>query len=90
MVFPAAAPRVAATAVITFSMAWNEFLLALVFTTREAKTLPVAITGFLSYEGADWGLVASGATMIMASVVFFSFFIQKYLVTGLGGDAVRG
>lgn len=90
VVFPAAAPGVAATAIITFIMAWNEFLLALVLTTREAKTLPVAIMGFLSYEGADWGLVASGATLIMAPVVFFTFFIQKYLVTGLGGGAVRG
>lgn len=90
IVLPVAAPGVAATAIITFIMSWNEFLLALILTTREAKTLPVAIVSFLSYEGADWGLVSSGATLIMAPVIVFTFFIQKYLVTGLAGGAVRG
>ena len=39
---------------------------------------------------AECCLVASSANKIMAPVVLFTFLIQKYLMTGLGGDAVRG
>lgn len=90
IILPVAAPGVAATAILTFIMAWNEFLLALVLTTREARTLPVAIVGFLAYEGADWGLVASGSVLIMAPIVVFTVLIRRYLVQGLVGGAVRG
>jgi multiple sugar transport system permease protein len=84
------APGLTATAILTFIMAWNEFLLALVLTSREARTLPVAIVGFLAYEGADWGLVSSGAVLVMAPIVAFTVFIRKYLVQGLVGGAIKG
>ena len=37
---------------------------------------------------AEWGLVASGATMIMVSADLLNFFIQHYHLTGLGGVRV--
>lgn len=90
VVLPVSAPGLTATAILTFIMAWNEFLLALVLTSREARTLPVAIVGFLAYEGADWGLVSSGAVLVMAPIVAFTVFIRKYLVQGLVGGALKG
>ncbi|MDA8218697.1 MAG: carbohydrate ABC transporter permease [Dehalococcoidales bacterium] len=90
VVVPVAAPGLAATAILTFIMSWNEFLLALVLTSREARTLPVAIVGFLAYEGADWGLVSAGSVLIMAPIIFFTVVIQKYLVQGLVGGALKG
>jgi multiple sugar transport system permease protein len=90
VVLPVSAPGLTATAILTFIMAWNEFLLALVLTSREARTLPVAIVGFLAYEGADWGLVSSGAVLVMAPIVAFTVFIRKYLVQGLIGGAIKG
>lgn len=89
VILPVAAPGLAATAILTFIMAWNEFLMALVLTSREARTLPVAIVGFLAYEGADWGLVSSGSVLVMAPIVLFTFLIRKYLVKGLVGGAVK-
>jgi len=90
VVLPVAAPGLAATAILTFIMAWNEFLLALILTSREARTLPVAIVGFLAYEGADWGLVSSGSVLVMAPIVVFTLLIRKYLVQGLVGGALKG
>ena len=89
VILPVAAPGLTATAILTFIMAWNEFLLALVLTSREARTLPVAIVGFLAYEGADWGLVSSGSILVMAPIVVFTVLIRKYLVKGLVGGAVK-
>jgi len=90
VILPVSAPGLTATAILTFIMAWNEFLLALVLTSREARTLPVAIVGFLAYEGADWGLVSSGAVLVMAPIIVFTVFIRKYLVQGLVGGALKG
>ena len=90
VVLPVAAPGLAATAILTFIIAWNEFLLALILTSREARTLPVAIVGFLAYEGADWGLVSSGSVLVMAPIVVFTLLIRKYLVQGLVGGALKG
>ncbi|MBL8835856.1 MAG: carbohydrate ABC transporter permease [Alphaproteobacteria bacterium] len=90
VILPVAAPGLTATAILTFIMAWNEFLLALVLTSREARTLPVAIVGFLAYEGADWGLVSSGAVLVMAPIVAFTVLIRRYLVQGLVGGALKG
>lgn len=90
VILPVAAPGLTATAILTFIMAWNEFLMALVLTSREARTLPVAIVGFLAYEGADWGLVSSGAVLVMAPIIAFTVFIRKYLVQGLVGGALKG
>jgi len=89
VILPVAAPGLTATAILTFIMAWNEFLMALVLTSREARTLPVAIVGFLAYEGADWGLVSSGSILVMAPIVVFTVLIRKYLVKGLVGGAVK-
>lgn len=90
VILPVSAPGVTATAILTFIMAWNEFLLALILTSREARTLPVAIVGFLAYEGADWGLVSSGSVLVMAPIVAFTVLIRKYLVQGLVGGALKG
>jgi multiple sugar transport system permease protein len=90
VILPVSAPGVTATAILTFIMAWNEFLLALILTSRDARTLPVAIVGFLAYEGADWGLVSSGSVLVMAPIVAFTVLIRKYLVQGLVGGALKG
>jgi multiple sugar transport system permease protein len=89
VILPVAAPGLTATAILTFIMAWNEFLMALVLTSREARTLPVAIVGFLAYEGADWGLVSSGSVLVMAPIILFTVLIRRYLVKGLVGGAVK-
>ena len=44
----------------------------------------IAIKGVFPFDGAEWGLVAPGATMIMVPVTS-SLFIQQYHLAGLGG-----
>ena len=41
--------------VIVFMFAWNEFLLASILTSREAKTLPVIVPGVrITSDSMDW------------------------------------
>ncbi len=90
IVMPLAAPGLAATAILCFLFAWNDFFFALILTRTEAMTAPVAVVNFMNYEGWEWGRIAAGGTMVMLPVLVFSLLVRKYLVHGLTGGAVKG
>ncbi|MDA8455471.1 carbohydrate ABC transporter permease [Acidovorax sp. GBBC 3334] len=86
---PLAAPGVAATAVLCFIFAWNDFFYALILTRTQAVTAPVAIVNFLQYEGWEWSKIAAGGTLVMLPVVVFTVLVRKYLVRGLTAGGVK-
>lgn len=90
IVLPLAAPGLAATGILCFLFAWNDFFYALILTRTEAMTAPVAVVNFMNYEGWEWGRIAAGGTMVMLPVLVFSLLVRKYLVHGLTGGAVKG
>jgi len=90
VVLPLSAPGLAATAILCFLFAWNDFFFALILTRTEAMTAPVAVVNFMNYEGWEWGRIAAGGTMVMLPVLIFSLLVRKYLVHGLTGGAVKG
>lgn len=90
VVLPLSAPGLAATAILCFLFAWNDFFFALILTRTEAMTAPVAVVNFMNYEGWEWGRIAAGGTMVMLPVLVFSLAVRRYLVHGLTGGAVKG
>lgn len=90
ILLPLSAPGLAATAILCFLFAWNDFFFALILTRTEAMTAPVAVVNFMNYEGWEWGRIAAGGTMVMLPVLVFSLLVRKYLVHGLTGGAVKG
>lgn len=90
IVLPLSAPGLAATAILCFLFAWNDFFFALILTRTEAMTAPVAVVNFMNYEGWEWGRIAAGGTMVMLPVLIISLLVRKYLVHGLTGGAVKG
>lgn len=90
IVLPLAAPGLAATAILCFLYAWNDFFFALILTRTEARTAPVAVVNFMNYEGWEWGKIAAGGSLVMAPVLAFSLLVRRYLVSGLTAGAVKG
>jgi len=90
IILPLSAPGLAATAILCFLFAWNDFFFALILTRTDAMTAPVAVVNFMNYEGWEWGRIAAGGTMIMLPVLVFSLVVRKYLVHGLTGGALKG
>jgi multiple sugar transport system permease protein len=90
IVLPLSGPGLAATAILCFLFAWNDFFFALILTRTEAMTAPVAVVNFMNYEGWEWGRIAAGGTMVMLPVLIFSLVVRKYLVHGLTGGALKG
>jgi ABC-type glycerol-3-phosphate transport system permease component len=79
-----------ATATIFVSIfAWNELLLPLFLTNRLAKTFPVVLSSFQGQTEIAWELMCAGATIQVLPVLILTFFVQKYIVSGLTLGSVR-
>ena len=90
IVLPMAAAGIAATAILCFLYAWNDFFFALILTRTDARTAPVAVVNFMNYEGWEWGRIAAGGSLVMAPVLVFSLLVRRYLISGLTAGAVKG
>ena len=91
IVFPLVMNGVIAASLFVIVYAWNEFIFALVFTTRDARTTPLVISEILStVEGVDWGVLFAAATVQLAPVLAFVLMAQRYVVAGLAAGAVKG
>ncbi|PWH14446.1 MAG: carbohydrate ABC transporter permease [Anaerolineae bacterium] len=86
---PLVAPGLAATAILAFLYCWNEFLYAVILTGREARTLPVTITSFMTNKAILWGRIAASGSMVLVPVLVFALLAQRYLVRGLSRGAVK-
>jgi arabinogalactan oligomer/maltooligosaccharide transport system permease protein len=91
VVLPAARPALAITALFAFMSAWNEFILAATFLSREeAFTLPVALQRFVGEYDAEWGKFAAGAIVVSVPVMAIFYALQRNLVGGLTSGGVKG
>ena len=86
---PLAAPGLAATAIIIFIFAWNEFLFALILTATKAVTLPVGILGYMKETGINWGYMTAGGVLSLIPIIIFTSLSQRYLVKGLTLGALK-
>ncbi len=90
IVLPAARPGLGAAGLFAFIMSWNEMFYALMLAGGHSKTLPVAIAGYWTFRGVDMGKMSVAITSAAIPVMIASFFVQRYLVRGLGGGALKG
>ncbi len=93
VVLPMTAPALVTTGILTFISAWNEFIFALTFMTRESmKTIPVAtaqIGGSTTFE-IPYGAIAAATVAGTFPLVLLVLFFQKKIVQGLTSGAVKG
>jgi len=89
VILPLTAPGMVATTIFCLIMAWNEYFFALVLTSVNAKTLPAAITSFLTVHGLLWGPMTAAGTVVMLPILIFTVWTQRYLIRGLTMGAVK-
>jgi multiple sugar transport system permease protein len=90
IVLPLIRPGLAAAAIFTFRIAWNEFILALVLTDRSTRTMPVAASLFVTDIGVEWGKLMALATLIALPPLLFTFLAARQVISGLTAGAVKG
>ncbi|MBL8839518.1 MAG: carbohydrate ABC transporter permease [Alphaproteobacteria bacterium] len=91
IILPLAGPGLAAVTMFGFIRGWNEFLFALVFLqSRELFTLPIGLANFQEEYTFRWDLIMAGAGIITLPVLFLFLLMQRFIVQGLLGGAVKG
>lgn len=86
IILPLTAPALAATALILFAFAWNDYLFALAFFVRDFKTLPLLVQSV----GSPGPLGAVSMIAAMSLPVLAALIAQRYLVRGLTLGAIKG
>ncbi len=89
MVLPLIAQALVATAIFSWIQAWNEYLFALTVTRSNARTIIVAVNNYINFEQMQWGKIAATSVIISLPVMVFSFFVRKYLISGLSAGGVK-
>lgn len=90
IVLPLLKPGLAAAAIFTFRLAWNEFILSFILTNRITRTLPASISNYITDTGVEWGKIMAAGVLIALPPLIFTFVAAKQIITGLTAGAVKG
>lgn len=89
---PVVRSGIIALAILVFIISWNEYLFALFLAGNDAQPLTVGITRFLggTESGAEYGVIAAYAVLVIAPVILFALTANRYIVSGMTAGAVKG
>ena len=91
ILLPLSAPGLVASAIFSFTLAWNEFLLALVFTVdQRTMTVPIRLSMMVVGDQYIWGQLMAGAVLASVPIAVLYFLAQRFVVQGLAAGAVKG
>lgn len=90
IVFPLAAPGMAATAILAFITSWSDFFLAKVLTSNNSVTLPVRTAAFQGLFAMDYTSAATAGVLTAIPVLILTLVAQKWIIRGLTEGAVKG
>jgi raffinose/stachyose/melibiose transport system permease protein len=87
---PSGRPAITTLVVITFMWTWNEFLLALVMVSSDARrTVPLGLAFFQGQHSSDVALLAAGAVLVALPVVIVYLVFQRRFIEGMLTGAVK-
>jgi multiple sugar transport system permease protein len=90
LILPLLKPGLAAAAIFTFRIAWNELVLASILTNRTSRTLPYGVYLFITDVGIDWGQLMAAGMLVALPPLIFTFVAARQIITGLTAGAVKG
>lgn len=89
IVLPMCKPGIAATAVLSFCFAWNEFMYAMNLTSTNAKTLPLSMMTYMGESGNEWQMMATAGIVILLPTIVFTVLTHRNLGSGMSFGAVK-
>ncbi len=89
IVIPVALPGMAAAAIYTFLLSWNEFVFAYFLLFQSASsTLPVYMLRLLTWT-PQRNYLAALSVVLSLPVILFTFLVQRYMIAGMTAGAVK-
>ncbi len=91
IILPLVIPILAVVGLLSFIAAFNDFVLArTILTSQENWTLAIGMNIWVGGNDKNWDWFASGAVIAAVPILLLFLFLQKYIVAGLTGGAVKG
>ncbi|HVO40904.1 MAG TPA: carbohydrate ABC transporter permease [Spirochaetia bacterium] len=91
IMLPISVPGLVTVMIYAFIFAWNEFLFALSFiTSKDKMPLTIALYNFVGRWTTQWQYLTMAAFLAIIPVLVLFYMIEKRLVAGLAGGAVKG
>jgi ABC-type glycerol-3-phosphate transport system permease component len=91
VVLPLSLPGLAATAIFSFLLAWNEFLFALALTASpDMYVVTVGIASNIGQLVIEWNHLMAASVLATIPTIALYAFLERYLVQGLTAGAVKG
>lgn len=80
-------PGILSAAIFSFLVAWNDYLVAVVFLRSEDNfTLPIGLQYFFQQNSTDWGpVMAMSVVMLLPPVIIFAALNRYFSIGGVGG-----
>jgi multiple sugar transport system permease protein len=86
---PLVMPGIVVASILAFIGSWNFFLFALVLGSIDTKMLIVLSFNFVGEGSTDWGRLMAAAVLIALPPILLMFVVQRGLIAGLSGGAVK-
>ena len=90
IVLPQLAPALLATGVITFALAWSEFMFAFILSaTPRSQTFPIGVASLVTQFEIIWNEMAAVGTIAAVVPILLLLFARRYVIVALTFGAVR-
>ena len=89
VILPIVSPGIAATALLSFIFAWNEFFLAVQLNPVDGSTVPIWVTSSVTTRGQFLAKLSAASTLATLPVVIAGWAAQKRMIRGLALGAIK-
>ncbi len=90
ILLPQVAPALLATAVISFALAWSEFMFAFILSaTPRSQTFPIGVASLVTQFEIIWNEMAAAGTIAAVVPILLLLFARRYVLVALTFGAVR-
>ncbi len=84
-----AKPGIAASSLLAFIYAWNNFVFALILGSSKVQPITVSALKFITAENLRYGDIAAACVLDAIPIFLLSVYAQRYMVRGLSLGAVK-
>ena len=91
VVLPVSLPGLVAAATFAFTLSWQDYIMAFILLDADPLfTVPMALVSMVIGDLVQWGRIMGAALISCLPPVLVYYLLQRYVVSGLTGGAVKG
>ena len=90
IVLPIVLPGIASAFILCLILCWNEYFLAALITSTDAKPMPVMVASQSSSQSIKWWNMAAISAALCLPLIIVAIFLERYIVKGMAAGAIKG